>query len=217
MTSTAHLDQAAQLLDAGRRLSALGLSPGTSGNISMRLGERMLMSPTGTELGRLAADQLSEVSLADGAHLAGPRPSKEHPLHRAFYERNPDTRAVIHLHSMHAVAVSLLDPWTTRSALPPLTPYFVMRVGQTPLVPYAHPGDHDQADGIRALDFAFDAVLIQNHGPVTSGATMDAAIQAAIELEEVSKIALITRGHRVAQLTQTQAQELALQYGRNWD
>lgn len=205
-----------QLVAAGRRLTSLGLSPGSSGNISVRSGEMMLMSPTGTALDALEADALSVVSL-DGRHLDGPPPSKEHPLHSAFYRRDAATGAVVHLHSLHASAASLLEPFSPRSALAPLTPYYVMRVGQTPLVPYAHPGDAAQAESIRALDLRFRAVLLQNHGPVTSGATMEQAVDAAIELEEVSKIALLTRGAAVIPLADSVASELAERYGSYWD
>jgi 3-dehydro-4-phosphotetronate decarboxylase len=206
----------AQLVRAGRHLTDLGLSPGTSGNVSARAGENMLMSPTGVPLGELTTDELSVVSL-DGTHLDGPRPSKEHPLHAAFYRREPHTAAVVHLHSLNAVAVSLLPSHSERSAIAPLTPYFVMRVGQTPAIPYAPPGDPAQAELIRSLPFRFRAVLLRNHGPVTSGTSVDEAVAAAVELEEVSKVALAVRGADTMPLSGEEAAHLASAYGSFWD
>lgn len=124
-------DPRTELAAAGARLAALGLSPGSSGNLSVRIDDHILITPTGADLAHVDPDGLS-VLAPDGTHLDGPRPSKEFPLHSAFYRRDPATRAVVHLHARHATAVSCLDPWSARSAVPPLTPYFVMRVGQTP-------------------------------------------------------------------------------------
>ena len=171
-----------ELVEAGRRVTELGLSAGSSGNLSVRVGDRVLMSPTGAALDALAPDALSELRL-DGGVIGGPPASKEFPFHTAFYRRDAATRAVVHLHSPHATAVSLLAPWHERSAVRPLTPYFVMRVGQTPLVPYAPPGDARQADLIEALPFRFRAVLLQNHGPVTSGRSL-AAVRIYKELTD---------------------------------
>lgn len=217
MTTTGpRADAARALVATGRRVTDLGLSPGSSGNVSVRVGDRVLMTPTGASLGDLDPDALSELTL-DGELVGGPRPSKEFPFHTAFYRRDAETRAVVHLHSPHAAAVSLLPAWHDRSALPPLTPYFVMRVGQTPLVPYAHPGDDRQARHIEALPFAFRAVLLQNHGPVTSGASLEAALDAAVELEEVCRLALLTSGRPVVPLPDAAAHDLAERYGSAWD
>ncbi len=214
MSATGH--SRTDLVRAGRQLTELGLSPGSSGNISVRWGANMLMSPTGVPLGELSPNELSVVSL-DGEHLDGPRPSKEFPLHAAFYRRDTGTGAVVHLHSLHAVAASLLPAHSERSALAPLTPYFVMRVGQTPAVPYAPPGDRAQAESIRSLPFPFRAVLLRNHGPVTSGESLDDAVGAAVELEEVCKVALAVHGADISPLTPAQAAHLATVYGSFWD
>ncbi|WP_394437880.1 class II aldolase/adducin family protein [Streptomyces sp. SGAir0957] len=203
------------LAAAGAHLASLGLSPGSSGNLSIRERDRILITPTGADLAAIDADALTVLAL-DGTHLDGPRPSKEFPLHTAFYRRDPSTRAVIHLHSRHAAAQSCRPAWSERSALPPLTPYFVMRVGQTPLLPYAPPGDAQQAADLEQLPFPFRAALLQNHGPVTAGPSLEAAIAAAVELEETSAL-LLTLGDLPARvLTREEARAMAEKYGMPW-
>ncbi|MFD7711169.1 class II aldolase/adducin family protein [Streptomyces sp. NPDC059786] len=204
-----------ELARAGAHLAALGLSPGSSGNLSVRIGEQVLITPTGTDLSRIAPDKLSVLDLT-GAHLDGPRPSKEFPLHTAFYRRNPDARAVVHLHSRHAAAVSCLPPYSERTAIPPVTPYFVMRVGQTPLLPYAAPGDAGQAEDMERLPFPFRAVLLANHGPVVAGATMAAAVDTAVELEETSALLLALGTRQIRLLTADDAETLAARYDSPW-
>jgi len=215
-TTDLRAEAAHDLVTVGRRVVDLGLSPGSSGNVSVRVGDLVLMSPTGASLGDLDPESLSVLDL-HGELVEGPRPSKEHPFHTAFYRRDPGTRAVVHLHSPHAAAVSLLPAWHERSALPPLTPYFVMRVGQAPLIPYAHPGDDRQARYVEELPFSFRAALLQNHGPVTSGTSLAAALDAAVELEEVCRLALLTSGRPVVPLPDGAARELAERYGTPWD
>ncbi|WP_130800120.1 class II aldolase/adducin family protein [Streptomyces otsuchiensis] len=217
-------DPRTDLVAAGRELTAAGLSPGASGNLSVRVGDRVYITPTGTRLDELDPDGLAVLDAEadvrtplERAHLDGPRPSKEFPLHLALYHRDPTATAVVHLHSAHAAAYSCLPAWSPRSAVPPLTPYFVMRVGQTPLVPYAQPGDADQAAGLVDLDFPFRAALLQNHGPVTSGADMAAATDAAIELEETSRLLLLLNGRTPRLLTAEEADVLARRYGTHWD
>ncbi|NDL60815.1 class II aldolase/adducin family protein [Phytoactinopolyspora mesophila] len=205
----------AAIVQAGHHLSSLGLSRGTAGNVSMREGDLITISPTGAVLGNLAPQELAVLTM-DGAHVAGPRPSKEYPLHLALYRRDPEARAVVHLHSRHAAAVSCLPPWSASSALPPITPYFVMRVGQTPLIPYAPPGDPVQAEGIENLGFAFRAVLLQNHGPVTAGTSMAAAIDAATELEEACAIILALGDQDPVPLSAQATADLSRRYGSPW-
>jgi ribulose-5-phosphate 4-epimerase/fuculose-1-phosphate aldolase len=204
-----------QLVEAGAQLSALGLSPGTTGNISVRAGDRILMSPTGTDLGSLDPAALSVLDI-EGRLLDGGKPSKEFPLHRAFYRRDASTSAVVHLHSSHAAAVSCLPAWSAASAIPPLTPYFVMRVGQAPLIPYASPGDVAQAAYLEALGLPFSAALLQNHGSLTSGQSLAPAVDAAIELEEVSKLLLLLGERAVNLLPEGEAEHLAAKYGSAW-
>jgi ribulose-5-phosphate 4-epimerase/fuculose-1-phosphate aldolase len=203
------------LVAAGRRLAGLGLSPGSSGNISVRVGDTIVMSPTGSDLAALDAARLSVLDF-EGNLLSGPKASKEYPFHRAMYRRSEDTGAIVHLHSTNAVGVSCLEPWSTMSAIPPITPYFVMRVGQTPLIPYAAPGDSSQAGIIENLDFPFGAVLLQNHGSITSGATMATAVEAAIELEEACKLVLLLGEKPARYLSSQEALTLASTYASSW-
>ncbi|MGW5861201.1 class II aldolase/adducin family protein [Streptomyces sp. NPDC055239] len=203
------------LAAAGARLASLGLSPGSSGNLSIREGSRVLITPTGTDLAAIDADGLTVLDL-DGTHLDGPRPSKEFPLHTAFYRRDPAAQAVVHLHSRHAAAASCRPAWSEHSALPPLTPYFVMRVGQTPLLPYAPPGDARQAAELEQLSFPFRAALLQNHGPVVSGTSVTAAVDSAIELEETAALVLALGQLPARLLTAEEARALADKYGTPW-
>lgn len=203
------------LVAGGERLARLGLSPGSSGNISVRDGERILMSPTGADLGALRADQLSVLTL-DGVLREGPKPSKEFPFHRAMYVRDPAIGAVVHVHSTSATAIACLPPWHEDSAVPPLTPYFVMRVGQTPLIPYAPPGDTSQAELIETDPRPYRAALLQNHGPVLAHTDLDAAIDAAIELEETCKLLLQIGARDPRLLTDVDARHLADRYHSPW-
>jgi 3-dehydro-4-phosphotetronate decarboxylase len=204
-----------EIVVAGRQLADAGLSPGSSGNISVRDGDRIIMTPTGSDMGTLDADAMSVLSLA-GELLDGPKASKEFPFHRAMYRRDSAVRAVVHVHSPHAAAMSCTAPWHPFSALPPLTPYFVMRVGQTPLIPYASPGDAGQADRIEALPFPFRAVLLQNHGSVTAAASMAAAVDAAVELEEVSRLLLLLGDRPLQLLPEGEPGRLAERYDSVW-
>ncbi|GAB3257679.1 class II aldolase/adducin family protein [Kineosporia babensis] len=203
------------LVATGRELVDLGLSPGTSGNISVRVGDRMLITPTNESMGSLQEDRLAELDLA-GNHLSGPRPSKEFTLHRAFYRRSPEARAVVHLHSVNAVACACLEPWSEVSAIGPITPYFVMRVGQTPLIGYAPPGDIAQADELEARDQPFRAALLANHGSVVAHTDLASAVNTAVELEEACKLAVLTAGRSPRMLSHEQAVELAVKYGSPW-
>jgi 3-dehydro-4-phosphotetronate decarboxylase len=204
------------LIAAGRRLAESGISPGSSGNLSVVVADRVLVTGTGADLGRLAPDDLAVVA-RDGAHLDGPRPSKELPVHLAMYARNPEHTAVVHVHSPHAVAVACLPPWSPVSAVPPLTPYFIMRVGQVPLLPYRPPGDPELGTLLRARTGSFRAALLANHGQVTSGASMAEALASAIELEETCRITLLTDGRSPVLLDAAAIAELTSRHGTSWD
>lgn len=190
---------AAELAAAGRELHALGLSPGTSGNLSVRRDGGLLVTPTGVGLGALTADAISRLD-TEGRLQDGPPPTKEVPLHLALYRRLPAARAVVHLHSTHAVAISCCapePPRTTDDVLPALTPYFRMRVGTVPLCPYAPPGTEALAASVAAVPAATRAVLLAHHGPAATGSTVAEAVAAAVEVEEAAKLHLLLVGHPV--------------------
>ena len=197
-----------QVCRYGRSLFERGLTPGSSGNISVRLDDgRLLMTPTDASLGALDPARLSLMD-AEGRLLSGDRPTKEGPLHRALYETRHASGAVVHLHSTHAVAVSMLPEVSPGSVLPPLTAYYVMRVGDTALVPYHRPGDPAVADAIRGLAGRYASVLLANHGPVMAGDTLTAAVNAIEELEETAKLYMLLRGLNPRLLSPAQVAEL---------
>ncbi len=196
-----------------RSLFERGLTPGSSGNISVRLDDGgVLMTPTDASLGFLDPARLSCFD-ADGRHVSGDKPTKESNLHQAFYETRRSAGAVVHLHSTHAVAVSMLPEIDPASVLPPLTAYYVMRVGDTALLPYFRPGDPTMADAIRGLAGKHAAVLLANHGPVVAGASLSAAVYAMEELEETSRLYLLLRGLTPRLLTRAQIEDLAAHFG----
>jgi ribulose-5-phosphate 4-epimerase/fuculose-1-phosphate aldolase len=192
----------------GKSLFDRGLTFGSSGNISARLSDgRLLMTPTNASLGALEPERLSRFS-AEGVHETGDKPTKEAFLHTCVYCERKKAGAVVHLHSTHAVAVSLLDEVDPNDVLPPLTAYYVMRVGRLPLVPYYPPGDETLAEAVRVEMGNSHAVLLANHGPVVSGATLAEAQYAMEELEETAKLYLLTRPYKTRPLTAEQAGKL---------
>ena len=207
---------AAELVAAGVAVVAAGLSPGSSGNISARTPDgTILITPGGSTLGALDAERLAVLSAA-GEWIGGDKPSKEASLHLALYRKNPEHQAIVHVHSPQAVAASCVEPWAEHSALPPITPYFVMRAGQTPLVPYRAPGAPELGDLLEAIPFPFHAALLQNHGQLTSGVNLASAIDAAIEVEEASRITLITAGRERRLLDADEIAELTARFGSSW-
>lgn len=191
----------------GRSLFERGLTAGSSGNLSARLADGFLATPTNSCLGFLDAGRLSKLG-PDGSHIGGDRPTKEVPLHMAFYRARPAAGGVVHLHSTYATALSCLADTDAHDAIPPITPYVVMRVGRVPLVPYTPPGSAEAAPVIEALARAHAAVLLANHGPVVSAPSFEAAVFAAEELEETAKLAIVTKGIAVRHLTDEQIAEL---------
>ena len=191
----------------GQSLFRRGLTYGSSGNISVRLEDGWLMTPTNVSLDDLDPARLSRLD-AEGRLVAGDPPTKESFLHRAMYGERPGDGAVVHLHSTHAVAVSVLEGVDPADVLPPITAYYVMRVGRLPLVPYYPPGDRTLADAVAALAGRHHAVLLANHGPVVSGTSLSAAAAAIEELEETARLHLLLRGERVRLLTAGQVAAL---------
>lgn len=195
-----------------RSLFERGLTPGSSGNISVRLEDGgWLVTPTNASLGHLDPARLSRLDAA-GSLLSGDKPTKEIPLHAALYETRGSARAVVHLHSTHAVALTLLPEIDPRSALPPLTPYYLMRAGQTALVPYYRPGDPAVADAIKGLVGRYSSVLLSNHGPVVAGESLEAAVFATEELEETAKLYLLTRNVNPRYLSRAQVDDLVASF-----
>ncbi|MED5594766.1 3-oxo-tetronate 4-phosphate decarboxylase [Janthinobacterium sp. P210006] len=184
--------QREQIADFGKSLFERGLTAGSSGNLSVRLSDGWLLTPTNASLGRLDPADLSKLDW-DGNLISGAPPSKEAFLHRAMYEERGSAGAIVHLHSTHSAAVSCMCGLNHDDCIPPLTPYFVMKVGRLPLVPYHRPGDPALAGAIGAMARKHSAVLLANHGPVVSGSSLEAAVYAAEELEETAKLFLLLR------------------------
>jgi 3-dehydro-4-phosphotetronate decarboxylase len=197
----------------GRSLFERGLTPGSSGNISVRLADGdWLVTPTNASLGFLDPARISRLS-AQGHLVSGDPPTKEIPLHSALYETRASARAIVHLHSTHSVAVSMLPEIDPRAVLPPLTAYYLMRVGHTALVPYYRPGDPAVAGAIRGLAGRYASVLLANHGPVVAGDTLEAAVFATEELEETAKLYLLLRNLNPRYLTPAQVEDLVATFG----
>ncbi len=190
-----------------RSLFDRGLTFGASGNISMRVEDGWLMTPTGSSLGNLDPDQISKLD-QNGHHVSGGKPTKETFLHNAMYDCRPRAGAVVHLHSTHSVAVSCLHDVDTSNVLPALTAYYVMRIGTLPLIPYFAPGDLKLAEAVREMAGSHHAVLLANHGPVVAGRTLKDAIYAIEELEETAKLFLALQGMRTSPLTTEQVADL---------
>jgi ribulose-5-phosphate 4-epimerase/fuculose-1-phosphate aldolase len=190
--STGESRQRELIVDFGKSLFERGLTAGSSGNMSVRLSDGWLLTPTNASLGRLDPAQLSKLDW-DGNLISGAPPSKEAFLHRAMYAERGSAGAIVHLHSTHSAAVSCMCGLNHDDCIPPLTPYFVMKVGRLPLVPYHRPGDPALAGAISAMARKHSAVLLANHGPVVSGSSLEAAVYAAEELEETAKLFLLLR------------------------
>lgn len=184
-----------------------GLTFGSSGNISVRTEDGWLMTPTGSTMGNLDPAKISKLDQA-GNHISGDKPTKETFLHVAMYEERPQTGAVVHLHSTHSVAVSCLADIDPANVLPPITAYYVMKIGKLPLVPYFPPGDLDLARAVREMASDHHAVLLANHGPVVAGKSLEDAVYATEELEETAKLFLLLKDRKTRFLTDEQVRGL---------
>ncbi len=202
-----------QICLLGKSLFDRGLTMGSSGNISVRLDEGWLMTPTNACLGRLDPAHLTRLDAA-GRHIDGDAPTKEQFLHTAMYEERPQSGAIVHLHSTHSVAVSCLPDVDPHNCIPPLTAYYIMRVGKLPLVPYHMPGDPAVGDAVRGLAGQHSAVLLANHGPIVAGKNLEAAVYATEELEETAKLYLLLHGHNPRTLNADQIAALEERWGR---
>lgn len=206
-----------EMCDLSRSLYERGYTHGSTGNISARTEDGgLLVSPTGTSFGRLDPDRLSRFDAA-GNHIDGDKPTKEMPLHMAFYDTRAEAGAVVHLHSSNTVALSMMPGVDPDNFLPPITPYPIMLLGKVKLLPFFLPGDEAMGEAVRALDGKRAAVMLANHGPVVSGKTVAAACNAIEEMEETAKLALMTRGHDIQMLTDAQVNALVAKFNVEWD
>ena len=193
-----------------------GLTGGSTGNISARTEDGgLLVSPTGTSFGCLDPANLSRFNVT-GQLISGDRPTKEMPLHSAFYDTRSTAGAVVHLHSCHSVALSLLPGVDPDNFLPPLTPYAIMKLGKVQLLPFLMPGDPAIGDAIRGLAGKRSAVMLASHGPVVAGKDIEAACNAIEELEDTARLALLTRGMEPIQLTPSQIQSVVNRFDVEW-
>jgi ribulose-5-phosphate 4-epimerase/fuculose-1-phosphate aldolase len=195
----------------GRSIFDRGLTHGSTGNISAKIDGGWLLTPTGSNLGRLEPARLSKLDW-EGKLVSGDQPSKEAFLHLAMYQERPANGAVVHLHSTHSVAVSVLAEVDPRDVLPPLTAYYVMRIDSLPLVPYYAPGDLQLADTVRGLASKHHALLLANHGPVVGGSSLAAAADAVEELEATARLYLLVRGQKLRPLTDSQITDIRRRY-----
>jgi ribulose-5-phosphate 4-epimerase/fuculose-1-phosphate aldolase len=193
-----------------------GLTNGSSGNISMRLSDgRLLVTPTGSSMGFIDPARISLID-ASGHLVSGDAPTKEMPLHSAFYDTRHGVGAVVHLHSCHSVVLSVLPETDPDNIIPPITAYSVMKLGRVKLLPYFMPGDPAMGEAVKGLLGKRSAVLLANHGPVVCGKDLDAAVYAMEELEEAAKLTLLCRGLSPTLLTQKQVSDLAERFNVSW-
>lgn len=200
-----------QICALGKSIRERGLTHGSTGNISVRAEDGWLVTPTGGSLDRLDPARLSRLDW-NGDLISGDPPSKESFLHLAMYQARERSHAVIHLHSTHAVALSVLEDVDPADVLPPITAYYVMRIGSLPLVPYYPPGDRRLAEAVRGVAGRHHALLLAAHGPVVAGGSLDAAADAVEELEEAARLYLLLHGRRVRTLTPEQVADLKRRY-----
>lgn len=206
-----------QICVLAKSLFDRGLTHGSTGNISARTSDGgLLVSPTGTSFGRLDPGRLSLFD-AQGNHLSGDQPTKEMPLHTAFYDTRSTAGAVVHLHSCHSVALSMLPGADPDNFLPPLTPYGIMKLGKVTLLPFFLPGDPAMGAAVRGLAGKRSAVMLANHGPVVAGKDVEAACNAIEELEDTARLALMTRGLSPQGLNDAQVRDLVTKFDVEWD
>ena len=205
------------LCELAASLFQRGLTHGSTGNISARCEDGgLLVSPTGTSFGRLDPARLARFDAA-GRQIGGDPPTKEMALHRAFYDTRDGTGAVVHLHSCHSVALSMLPVDDAQNWLPPLTPYAIMQLGKVTLLPYFRPGDAAMGDAVRGLGGKRAAVMLANHGPVVAGLTPEAACNAVEELEATARLALMLRGLPARMLDAAQIADLTRVHKISWE
>ena len=194
-----------------------GLTGGCTGNISARTEDGgLLVSPTGTSFGRLDPGRLSRFD-ANGTLISGDKPTKEMPLHTAFYDTRSSAGAVVHLHSCHSVALSMMPDANEDDFLPRLTPYAIMKLGKVKLLPFFMPGDAAMGEAVRGLAGKRSAVMLANHGPVVAGKDIEAACNAIEELEDTARLAMMTRSMSPRGISDADVQRLITKFNMEWD
>ncbi|MGC6325395.1 aldolase [Pasteurella multocida] len=202
------LEQKKEMVNLARSLFERGYSVGGAGNLSVRLDEkRILVTPTGSSLGRLEADSLSVLDM-EGNLLSGKKPSKESVFHLAMYHKNPACHAIVHLHSTYLTALSCLERLNPDNAMKAFTPYYVMRVGKLPVIPYYRPGDTNIARELSERSLLSKAFLLANHGVVVTGTDLVDAVDNTEELEETAKLYFLLKGQQVRYLTDDEVKDL---------
>jgi len=196
-----------EICTLGKSMFDRGLTVGSSGNISVRIENDWLMTPTNSCLGRLDPAKLSKVA-AQGNLISGDKQTKESFLHLSMYAERPSAGAIVHLHSTHSVAVSCLADVDPKQPIPPITAYYVMKIGNLVLLPYYAPGDMTLANAVKEVAGKHHAILLANHGPIVAGKDLESAVYATEELEETAKLYLLLRGNRLKILTPEQVAEL---------
>ena len=206
-----------QICTLAKSLYDRGLTHGSTGNISARTPDGgLLVTPTGTSFGRLDPARLSRFA-PDGQLIGGDTPTKEMPLHTAFYETRKNVGAVVHLHACHSVALSMMPDVDADCFLPPMTPYAMMKLGRVKLLPFFLPGDPAMGAAVRGLAGKRSAVMLANHGPVVAGADVEAACDAVEELENAARLALITRGLNPRMLTEAEQRAVVRKFDVEWE
>ncbi|MCW9699233.1 MULTISPECIES: 3-oxo-tetronate 4-phosphate decarboxylase [unclassified Avibacterium] len=201
-------EQKIEMVNLARSFYERGYSVGGAGNLSVRLDEnRILVTPTGSSLGRLDVEKLSIVDM-QGNWLAGDKPSKEYVFHLALYQNNPQCNAVVHLHSTYLTALSCLEGLNPTNAMRAFTPYYVMRVGKLPVIPYYRPGDVNIARELGERALSGNAFLLANHGVVVTGTSLVDAVDNTEELEETAKLFFILQGQNIRYLTDMEVKDL---------
>ena len=209
----------AEICRVGASLYQRGYVHATAGNISVRTDDGFLITPTDACLGQLEPARLAEID-ANGAQTGGDRASKTLALHQSIYAADPLARCVIHTHSTHLVALTLAGVWSVDDILPPITPYFVMKVGHVPLIPYHRPGDPAVGEAVsrriaamRDAGTPIRAVMLERLGPNVWHRSPQEASAVLEELEETARLWLMTRP---AALLPAQLDELREQFGAHW-
>ena len=203
-----------EICRTGASLFQRGYTVGSAGNISARLDDGWLITPTDACLGFLDPAQIAKVD-ADGNWVSGAKPSKTLALHRMVYDNNPEMQGVVHTHSTYLVNLSIQGVWTQQDVVPPITPYYVMKVGHIPLISYRRPGDPAVAEQVKELANKVRGVLLERLGPVVWESSVYKAAYALEELEETAKLWHLAGGD-IAPLDESALQELREIFNARW-